>query len=268
MTNLLSRKIITIDVGIKNLAIGVLSYTYNPTPPHSWKSLVFESWELVDILSDNNPNAKFTNAKTINIHKACTKMLEALARRVDLLDGVTDILVEQQPLKRFESADGKGSSRMKVLQHIILCYYECYFMFHPDLPKPTINSSSPQNKLKCSLNIENFGEVPIKTEKIEYKQRKAMAVEMCKQVMELCTVPETLQKTLEEHKRKADDLADCVMQGVYYLQSKTPKVKKSRKKKDAVVKTPRKKTVRKSIQLEEDATSPLPSPPTKKQKTN
>jgi hypothetical protein len=53
---------------------------------------------------------------------------------------------------------------------------------------------------------------------------------MCNVVFSLAKIPEELRKVIVNAKKK-DDLADCILQAVYYLQSNIPKIQKPKKSK-------------------------------------
>jgi hypothetical protein len=171
-----SKRVISMDVGIRNLSIALLEYNYGePTDSKPWENLTVLHWELVDVIEESGSKAK--NAKTLNIHRVCNMLIDALLKRVSLLDGVSDILIEQQPISRFAGGRNVGSSRMKVVQHVILTFYEVYYRLHPDLVAPTIQAASSTNKLKCTIDPQNFCSEPDNTKyKTTYKQRKEKSV--------------------------------------------------------------------------------------------
>ena len=218
------KKILSIDIGVRNLGVSVVEY--HCVPPYSqWENLKITQLELVDIVEESQKGKKVRagskpkNAKTLNIHVLCNTLVQILLNRKHWLDGVTDIRVEQQPLMRGRSTGSAGSSRMKVIQHCILTFYETYYSIHTECAKPTIQPASPANKLKCIIDMTNFATKPLeKTDKdTDYKQRKAKAVEGFGKIIQKCTISDA-HKHLYEDRKKHDDLADCILQAVYELQ--------------------------------------------------
>ena len=221
----MSKKILSIDIGIRNLGVSVVEYD-GVAPYSDWKALRIRQLELIDIVESCQEgkkvraNSKPKNAKTLNIHVLCQSLVQILLKRISWLDGVTDIRVEQQPLMRGRSTGSVGSSRMKVIQHCILTFYDTYYALNPQLPKPSIQPSSPANKLKFVIDEKNFATQPLdKTDKnTEYKQRKQKAVESFGQIIQWCTISDE-HKHLYTDRKKHDDLADCILQAVFELQT-------------------------------------------------
>lgn len=221
----MAKKILSIDIGIRNLGMTVVEY--NGVAPYTdWKPLRITQLELVDIVSECTKGKKVRtgtkpkNAKTLNIHVLCQTLVQILLDRIGWLDDVTDIRVEQQPLMRGRSTGSVGSSRMKVIQHCILTFYDTYYALNPKLTKPSIQPSSPANKLKLVLDEMNFATQPLeKTDKdTDYKQRKAKSVTDFGRIIKWCTISDA-HKDLYADQKKHDDLADCILQGVFELQT-------------------------------------------------
>ena len=243
----MAKKILSIDIGIRNLGMTVVEY--NSVAPYAdWKSLRIPQLELVDIVSECNKGKKVRagskpkNAKTLNIHVLCQSLVQILLNRIKWLEGVTDIRVEQQPLMRGRSTGSVGSSRMKVIQHCVLTFYDTYYALNPQLTKPSILPSSPANKLKLVLDEANFATEPLeKTNKdTDYKQRKSKAVTDFSRIIQWCSISDA-HKDLYADQKKHDDLADCILQGVFELQThvcnlnaklnKPPRVKSTKRTK-------------------------------------
>lgn len=109
---------------------------------------------------------------------------------------------------------------MKTLEHCLLTFFETYYVLNPHIFKPSIVASSPANKLKCIIDQNNFATEPLaKTDKeTDYKQRKDKATEGFTNCIEWCTIRPEL-KTLYTDLKKQNDLADCVLQAVFELQT-------------------------------------------------
>lgn len=217
-------KILSIDIGIRNLGMSVVEYNGN-TPYTDWKCLSISKLELVDMVEQCQKGkkvregAKVKNAKTLNIHVLCNCLVQVLLERKDWFNDATEICVEQQPIRGF-GAGSMGSSRMKIIQHCILTFFETYFELNSHLVKPKIQSSSPSNKLKLCIDEMNFATAPMeKTDKdTEYKQRKAKSVEQFEKIIKWCTISEE-HRSLYTDRKKRDDLADCILQAVFVLQT-------------------------------------------------
>jgi len=106
------------------------------------------------------------------------------------------------------------------LEHCLLTFFETYYVLNPHIFKPSIVASSPANKLKCIIDQTNFAMEPLaKTDKeTDYKQRKDKATEGFTNCIEWCTIRPEL-KTLYSDLKKQNDLADCVLQAVFELQT-------------------------------------------------
>jgi hypothetical protein len=240
------KKILSIDIGIKNLALSLIECKFVP-PYDQWSAVNILEIELVDIVQESQrgkkvrQGAKPKNAKTVNINVLCNALVQILIQRKSWIDNITDIRVEQQPLKfggggfggknKGKFSGGGGSSRMKVIQHCILTFYETYFAIHADLNKPLIQPSSPGNKLKCIIDENDFAIHPLGStaKDTEYVQRKNKAEEDFEKVMTLCTMKESI-KTMYDGKKKQDDMADCVLQAIFELQTWACKLKDDAKK--------------------------------------
>ena len=255
------KKILSIDIGITNLGMYLVECKFVP-PYDKWSSVEISKLELVNIVKEIHhgkkvrEGAKPKNAKTENIHVLCNALVRILLARQSWLENITDIRVEQQPLMRGRGTGSVGSSRMKVIQHCILTFYETYFAIHSHLTKPSILPSSPSNKLKCIIDVTNFAIAPMdKTDKnTDYKQRKSKAVEGFEKLITVCTINDDI-KELYADKKKHDDMADCILQAVYELQTHACKLRSQEiKKQEKETKKARTTQKRKQISdLEEDA---------------
>ena len=252
------KKYLSFDIGARNLALCVVSYDFNNnnnnnnnTSSHSWSKLTISHAELIDLVQESargkkqRAGAKPKNAKSINIHVLCEILIKVLHERIGLLDGVTGILAEQQPMLRGASTGSVGSARMKIIQHVILCFYQMYYLFHPHLQLPTIMPASPSNKLKCVIDESNFLIPPLaSTDKnTDYKQRKALATQNCAKLLNWCTISPELTSMWQDLK-KQNDIADCILQAVFELQTEGCKMLK----KINIIKTKKPKPTKRKIE--------------------
>lgn len=237
------RKILSFDIGIRNLGVAVVEYDFSAlsgNSSHPWSGLHISQLELIDIIGEMTDgknssikpraNAKVKNAKTVNIHDLCSTIVKSLHARIRWTDNITDIRVEQQPIQQGKFGGGGGSVRMKIIQHCILTFFETYYTLNPHLTKPSIQPASPSNKLKCIINVDNFSIKPLTaTEKnTDYKTRKNQTEENFTKCIEWCSISKELKTTYLDSGKK-NDLSDCVLQAVFELQTFGAKLQKPKR---------------------------------------
>lgn len=222
------KKILSIDIGVTNLAIGLIQCSME-SPYRDWSQVHIVKLELINIIGEIHQGkttrlgCKEKNAKTENIHLIRHGLLKILHDRIHWMNNITDIRVEQQPLQQgnFGGTSKKnfGSSRMKILEHCVLSFFESYYLLHPELPKPIIESSSPSNKLRCIIDVTNYCVKPMSQSEFKtvYKQRKEKSKEGFGQILDVCQVDDCV-KSLYYDKNKKDDMADCILQAIYEIQ--------------------------------------------------
>ena len=120
---------------------------------------------------------------------------------------VDTVVIENQPAKK--------NKTMKAIADSIFNYFICRGIIDKERTNSLINKVtyiSPSNKLK--INEEKTNEtLKGKTLSEKYRLRKKLGIEYCRE--EIKDNPEKLVY-FNGHSKK-DDLADCFLQGIYYL---------------------------------------------------
>ena len=163
--------------------------------------------ELDNNYLDNIENVRATDMDLVTLGKNMMIELDKIVipynEGVDVLGGLAHTLPADDKYKIdiviIENQISTIASRMKTLQGMIAQYFIMKYT-------PCIEFISAANKLKMFMTKK----------KTTYTERKLESVEVTKELLE--TLPQ-----LKEHKgyldknKKKDDLADCFLQGVYYL---------------------------------------------------
>ena len=100
-----------------------------------------------------------------------------------------------------ENQIGPLAIKMKTLQGMVTQYF---LMRQPGLKVEWVSST---NKLR---------EFTDNNEKLDYKQRKQKSIQICSELL----IDDTLHHDIFVKHRKKDDLADCFLQGIWYLRKK------------------------------------------------
>ena len=127
-----------------------------------------------------------------------------LESRPYLIENVDWILFENQPVLK--------NPKMKSIQMILYSYF---------LYKKVVNSASIGNlkfyTAKRKLEIKGIQLDITGFDKAEYKDRKMLGKLICKEILKRMEDYENINKLSESQKQ--DDLCDCFVQGVEYLQT-------------------------------------------------
>lgn len=214
-------RVISIDVGIRNLSIGRISLDLNPK---SWKSLHIEKWMNIDILKESNLNCSNANhVSTCTLLSALYISLDKFACDIIGNNRIDAVLIEKQPFSR----GSIGRLSMQAVMGGLFTWFLAYFKTH-DMSVlntyPLLTLLDPSCKLQVCLDEtdivlpqkhqkkKNKEEKKIKT---TYRQRKLTAIQYTRTILKLVNHSdlEFFQKS-----KKKDDLSDTLLQALYMLQ--------------------------------------------------
>ena len=189
----------------KNPCIKKIKYKYknnfycNTHAKSEYKKIV-NSYKLKKITK------KSVGSMTIDVLRI--KLIQELEKRTNLLD-VETVLIENQPTLR--------NPKMKAISSTIYDYYLIRGIFDKDRTKSNIKLvkyMSPSNKLKLAEEGDTQKLIKLKGDQAKtYKLTKSLGIKYCRKMIEKYDN----WKTYFEGIKKKDDLADCFLQGMYYL---------------------------------------------------
>ena len=233
--------ILSFDVGIKNLAYCLLEYDSEK------KTRLIKKWDIVNLsyydTVDPEINYLLGNYKTMKIGQLKEAMskyqLPTDQKKPELVQTLEKYLIRKRFLKKKMSIQDTGlvmvskldqlsflqeaelvlienqpSLKNPIMKSVQMLLYS-YFLIRGmvDLQKVTdIKLISASNKLKKCNTIEKF-----KDRSKSYKDRKKLAVDYCYYLLEELEPIE--QQDYFSGNCKKDDLADCYLQAMYYLDS-------------------------------------------------
>ena len=199
------QRIISFDIGVKNLAVCLLEKPIESENP----SIIY--WDVIVLSEEKKPNLD-------SIAESLFTKLDDLIEKYGLPDIV---LIENQPALR--------NPTMKSVQ---ICVYSYYMLakHRNDTQKPEVMFISATEKLKVVLpkkptengSTEVVAEAVKPKTKMSYAVRKKQSIQMALQLLETLGDVESLEK-MKSHKKK-DDMADSLLQAIAWIQKKKPKV--------------------------------------------
>jgi hypothetical protein len=162
-----------------------------------------ESRTMKPLIKPKSKTASETDLITVG--RNMTKKLEELDHQ-----GITHVIIENQI--------STIATRMKTIQGMLTQYYIMKGV-------PEIEFISSFNKLKAFSKTPEKNEKKDDTEKTDkdkYKERKADGIEICTKFLDENQALMPWKKTFEESKKK-DDLADCFLQGLFFIRKEGSK---------------------------------------------
>jgi hypothetical protein len=190
----MSYRILSIDVGIKNLSYCFFSIENGLEQQHQQRSVQVLDWQNVSVMEGNCKKTK------IGVITDCM-----LTRLMELFDDVFQadiVLIENQPMLK--------NGMMKTLSVVIFTYFNLLKIQYGNIKDVSFISAT--NKLKCRKISQLLGDCGKDT----YKDRKKTSVALCKAYIPSCC-PERDEWFSKQS--KADDVSDSFLQGIYYIES-------------------------------------------------
>ena len=177
------RRIISFDIGIKNMA-----YCAFDIENDQWR---VSAWKIIDLDSDGIHEIAQTIIKRFDeeFHGEFRKEIHDEFRNIC-------ILIENQPCLK--------APKMKSIQMIVYTYF---------LMKGcgTILFKSACNKLRVSKSEKSI-------KKLNYNERKEKSIELAYQYFDINNMSQEHQNFFTCSLKK-DDLSDCFLQGVHYIEA-------------------------------------------------
>lgn len=175
-------KILSFDVGIRNLSFCYLDAVHEKTQILEWKTL--------SITEENCKKAK--------IEDLTLYMLDTLMNNFDSDFEADVVLIENQPMLL--------NGLMKTLSVVIYTYFNMLKVQYGNVRE--VRFISATNKLKCSILKDG--------DKKTYKDRKKLSVEIARKYIENA-FPD--KKQWFENITKKDDYSDTLCQAIYYIET-------------------------------------------------
>ena len=222
-------KLISFDIGIKNLAYcvidselcsildwGVLDISTCDKCEHIMKGM--KPCEKDAKVTINNTRlctahqklSQYKGLKSKKIPKQINPMLQLGQKLVSVLDEhpifltVDHVLLENQPALK--------NPTMKSVQMLVYSYFLIKGVTFTTSPTKNIEMINARNKLKA------YKGEPIPCDiKDRYKRTKWLGIQYCEKMISENTQIEECYKTLFKSSKKRDDLADAYLQGMYWL---------------------------------------------------
>ena len=196
--------ILSFDIGVKNLAY-CLFYFKSEHTPINLKDAELEiiEWDVIDL-------NEFFSTKKPSFNERTNVLLIKIHELFSLIE-IDYVLIENQPVLK--------NPIMKSIQMIIYTYFKHLQLNESKLIKDTliINAS---NKIRFALNVlsKEFKEdIEISKDKKSYKDNKQLAITYIKKVLNYKNLLNQLE--FFNSYSKKDDLADTLLQGLYYCYS-------------------------------------------------
>jgi hypothetical protein len=148
-------------------------------------------------------NVNANNVNLIDLGISLKNELNELFNNYDLAS-IDQIIIENQisPI----------ANRMKCIQGMVAQYFI-------DCNNHNIAFISATNKLKAFINKDkDKDKTAEKEKKVSYNERKKLSILYSKQLLENKNMMHDLAYFVKHSKK--DDLADCLLQGIYYLDNK------------------------------------------------
>uniref|UniRef100_A0A6C0IBL7 Uncharacterized protein n=1 Tax=viral metagenome TaxID=1070528 RepID=A0A6C0IBL7_9ZZZZ len=176
---------------------------------------------LVEALRDYYTKKSYTLISTNPVSNMTANKIDmiTIGRNIKHIMDKLEIITTYNPTHIImENQISTMASRMKTIQGELTMYFIMKF------PNAHIEYISSANKLKHFTPVPTtpVPTTPITTSNKKYRQHKQDAVTYTQQMLQTTPELSTWINTFNNHPTKKDDLADCFLQGIWYLRFRLP----------------------------------------------
>lgn len=193
------RRILSMDVGLRHLGVAILQCTPEAVPH-------VELLCVYDVLQRCGSNAKCTGVSKLDMVRLMCQFLHSMETPWDVLH-VTDLVVESQVRK--------SPKNLNIMVTLFAWFYGLHLRHqaaNPGHAVPRLFQVSAKNKLTLS---------DLPCTKSSYAQRKQQAKDHLRQLAHAGEVTiEPAWHVRYSIEKKQDDMADAVLQGLWYVRHK------------------------------------------------
>lgn len=185
-------KLLSIDCGIKNLAYCVISLDKDT------KDMSITDWNIINLTNDNVKN---------NFYYTSEKLIEELTEKFILgtnFEPFDYVLIENQPVHK--------NPIMKSIQIVIYTFFCTINHLYGYDTKVRLVSACNKLKVKYKPNSEIAK---------NYKEKKLQSIEFTRHYLQIVFQDKINLERFDTEKKK-DDLADCFLQCVQYIEKNMP----------------------------------------------
>lgn len=195
---------ISFDVGLRNLAFVQMTVDRDGTPQERIAGALIERWEVVDVLSGRE-------VKRVPFDEAMLCVLECLDEAFMETNTEADlVLIENQPCTM--------NPRLKSVQMVIYTYFRTLHLHTSRYPDVRLLPAS--GKLQ-GLRQAPEGLIPAKASTMGYAAKKKVSIIACEHYLRSVINDPGRADLFLASKTKRDDLADCMLQAVAFIERPT-----------------------------------------------